>query len=114
MLAIQIGEGNMADAESGRMCGWRERKDVVLTMVLIEDVVLAMVLIEDVLMLLMMIEQLECKPTTTMAMAIARQQSHTVLGVAVERRPAITITKWAMALGRQQGTRPCRTPTTVQ
>ena len=68
---------------------------VVFAMVLIAGVVLTMVLIENVLMLLMMIEQLECKPTT----AIAKQQSHTVLGVAVERGPAITITKWAMALG---------------
>ena len=70
--------------------------------------VLAMVLIEDVLtLLLMMIEQLvEYKPTTTMAMAIARQQSRTVLGVPVESRPAITIIKWTMALGRQQGTGP--------
>ena len=46
-------------------------------MVLIEDVVLAVVLIEDVLTLLMMIKQLECKPSTTMAMAIVRQQLHT-------------------------------------
>ena len=51
--------------------------------------VLAMVLIENVLILLLMIEQLECKP----AISIAKQQSHTVLGVAMERRPAITITK---------------------
>ena len=51
---------------------------------------------------------------------------NTVLGVAVERGPAIAITKWAMALlglqqwtgsmalGRQQGTRLCRTPGTMQ
>ena len=110
MLAIQRGEGRVADEERGRMCRWRERKDVVLIMVLIEDVVLAMALIEDVLTLLLMIVQLECKLTT----AIAKQQSHIVLGVAVERGPAITITKLAMALGRQQGTRPCRTPRTIQ
>ena len=35
-----------------------------------------------------MIEQLEYKPTTTMAMAIARQQSYTVSDVAAEHRPA--------------------------
>ena len=96
MLAIQRGEGRVADTERGSTyVGCRERKDVVLTMVLIEDMVLAMVLIENALMLLLMIEQLECKPTT----AITKQQSHTVLGVAaVEHGPAITITKWAMAL----------------
>ena len=76
----------------GRADGERERKDVVLTMVLIEEVVLAMVLIEDVLALLTMIEQLECKPPTTKAMEIAKQQSHTVLGVAVECGPTITFT----------------------
>ena len=41
-------------------------------------------------MLLMMIEQPERKPRTVMAMATAKQQSHTVLGVAVECGPAIT------------------------
>ena len=78
--------------------------------------VLAMVLIEDVLTLLMMTEQLEYKPTTTKAMAIAKQQSHTVLGVAVECGPTITFRTWAMALGRQQRiiTRPCRTSWTIQ
>ena len=52
-------------------------------MILIEDVVLVMVLIENVLTLLLMIEQPVRKPTTTMdmAMATAKQQSHTVLGV---------------------------------
>ena len=77
-----------------------------LTMVLIADVVL----LEDVLKLLvvmmMMIEewmvqrtvsslweQLECKPTTTTAMAIVKEQSHIALGVAVEYRPAIAIIK---------------------
>ena len=45
-------------------------------------------------------------PAMPMAMAITKHQSHTVLGFAVERRPTITITKWAMALGRQQGTQP--------
>ena len=39
MLAIQRGKGRVADAERGRTCGWRERKDLVLTMVLIEGVV---------------------------------------------------------------------------
>ena len=38
MPAIQRGEGRVAEAEKGMMCGWRERKDVVLTMVLIEVV----------------------------------------------------------------------------
>ena len=57
-------------------------------MVLIAGVVLAMVLTKNVLTLLLMIEQLECKPTT----AIAKQQSHTVLCAAVERRPAIAMT----------------------
>ena len=52
--------------------------------------VLAMlILIEDVLTLLLIIEQLECKPTTV----IAEQQSHTVLGVPVERGPAIAVTR---------------------
>ena len=61
---------------------------------------LPMVLIENMLKLLLMTEQLECKPTTTMAMAIAKQQSHTVLvGVAVEHEPAITMPRWVMALG---------------
>ena len=51
---------------------------------------LPMVLIEDVLTLLMMIEQPERKLTLTMAMAVAKQQSHTVLGVlAMECRLAI-------------------------
>ena len=58
-------------------------------MVLIEDVVLPMVVIENVLMLLLMIERQERKPTTAMVMVITKQQSHTVLGVAVERGPAI-------------------------
>ena len=48
-----------------------------------------MVLIEDVLTLLMMIEHLEHKPAT--ATAMSKQQSHTILGVAVERGPAIAI-----------------------
>ena len=56
MQAIQRVEGGAADAERGRLYGWRERKDVVLTMVLIEDVVLPIVLIENVLTLLLMIE----------------------------------------------------------
>ena len=71
----------------------------------------------DVLTLLLMIEQPECKPTTTTAVVFAKQQSRTVLIVAVERRPASTITTWAMALGHQQGTtrnRPCRTSKTIQ
>ena len=59
-------------------------------MVLIEDVVVTIVLIENALTLLMMIEhQPEHKPTTAMAMAIPKQQSNTVLGVAVEYGPAI-------------------------
>ena len=95
---MQRGEGR-ADAERGRTCGCRERKGVVLTMVLIENV-MAMVSIEDMLTLLMMIEQLECKSTTPMAMAIAKQQSHTILGVPSDREPAITITR-AVALGHQ-------------
>ena len=37
-----------------------------------------------------------------------------VLGVAVVHEPAIAIKKWAMALGCQQGTRPCQTPGTIQ
>ena len=37
-----------------------------------------------------------------------------VLGVAVVHRPAIAIKKWVMALGHQQGTRPCWTPGTTQ
>ena len=35
MLAIQREEGRVADAERGRTCRWKERKDVVLT---IQDV----------------------------------------------------------------------------
>ena len=61
---------------------------LVMVKVLIAGAVLAMVLIENVLTLLLMIEQLECKPAT----AISKQQPHTVLGVAVERRPAIAMT----------------------
>ena len=53
-------------------------EDVVLEMVLIASVVLAMVLIETVLTLLLMIEQLECEPTTAMAVAIGKQQSRTI------------------------------------
>ena len=49
-----------------------------------KDVVLTMVLIENVLALLLMIEQLDRKPTIVLAMATAKQQSNTVLGVAVE------------------------------
>ena len=56
-----------------------------------------MVLIEDVLTLLMMIEHLEHKPATSMAMP--KQQSHTVLGAAAERGPAIAI--MAMIAGQQ-------------
>ena len=62
-----------------------------------------MVSIEDVLTLLMMIEQLEFKPTTIKAMAIVKQQSHTVPDVAVECGPAILFTTWAMALGVSKG-----------
>ena len=40
MWAIQREEGCVADAEGGRTCGYRDRKDVVLIIVLIEDVVL--------------------------------------------------------------------------
>ena len=87
---------------------------MVLAMFLISDVVLAIILKENMIKILLMIEQLECKPTTEMAMAIAKQQFHTVFGVAVECRAAITMTKWAMAFRRQQGTRPCQTPRTVQ
>ena len=39
---------------------------------------------------------------------------NTVLGVAVERGKAIAITKWAMALGRQRGTRHCWTLGAIQ
>ena len=86
-----------------------------LVMVLIADVVLAMVLIENALTLLLMIEhQPERKLTTAMAMVTPKQQSNTVLGVAVEREPAITITTCAMALGRQQGARPCWTSGAIQ
>ena len=65
---------------------------LVMVMVLIAGVVLAMVLIENVLMLLLMIEQLvECKLPTAMIVSITKQQSHTVLGVTVERGLAIAI-----------------------
>ena len=65
---MERGEGRV-DRERGRTCGWRDRKDVVLIMVLIETV----------LTLLLMIEQLpECKATTAMSMAITKQQSHTI------------------------------------
>ena len=64
MQAMQRREGRVGDAERGRTCGWRERKDVLLIMVLIVVVVLAMVLIETMSTLLLMIEQLECKPAT--------------------------------------------------
>ena len=60
--AMQRREGRVADAERGRMYRWRERKDVVLIMVLIAGVVLAMVLIETVLALLLMV--LICPPVT--------------------------------------------------
>ena len=74
---------------------------------------LAIVLIENMLTWLFIIEhQPERKLTTAMAMATPKQQSNTVSGVAVERRLAITITKWAMAFGHQQGTRLCQTPGT--
>ena len=53
-----------------------------------KDVVLAMVLIENVLTLLLMIEQPERRPTTAMTMTMSKQQSHIVLGLAVERGPA--------------------------
>ena len=73
---------------------------------------LAMVLEEDtLLLLLMMIEQLECEPTTPMAMAIARQKSHTVSDVAAEREPATNNGYYKMG---QQGTKPTRTPGTIQ
>ena len=86
-----------------------------MVMMLIAGVVLAMVLIENVLKLLLMMEQLgECKLSTAMAVAIAKEQSHTVLCVAVERGLAISIAKWAMALGDQQGTVPYWTPGTLQ
>ena len=60
-----------------------------LAIILIADGVLAMVLIEDALTLLMLIEQLECKPTTAMAMSTMKQQLNTVLGVAVKQGPPI-------------------------
>ena len=60
MQAIQREEGRVADAERGRTCGCRERKDGVLTMVLIDGTVLGMVLIEDVLTLLLIV--LICAP----------------------------------------------------
>ena len=34
--------------------------------------------------------------------------------LAVKRGAANTITKWAIALGHQQGTRPCQTPGIIQ
>ena len=40
MRAIQREKGHVADAEMGRTCRYRERKGMVLTMVLIDDVVL--------------------------------------------------------------------------
>ena len=98
------------DIERNRTCRQcREGKDVPATQKG-KDAVLSIALIENMLALLLMIEQLECKPTTAMAMAIVKQQSHTVLGVVVECRPVITITKWDMTLGCQQGTRPCQMP----
>ena len=102
------------DPSTTRMCGhWREEM-YVRTMERGEDNVLAMVLIENELTLLLMIEQPERKLTTTIAMTIAKQRSHTVLGVPVERGTAITIIKWAMALGHQQGTRQYRTQGKIQ
>ena len=58
----------------------------------------------------MLIENLERKLAT--AMAMPKQQSHTVTGVAAECRPAIAI--MAMIVG-QQATQPaCRMPETIQ
>ena len=51
---------------------------------------LAMVSIENMLLLLMMmIEQPDRKPTIALAIATVKQQSNIILGVAVEREPAI-------------------------
>ena len=46
--------------------------------------------------------RLECKPTTAMAMANAKQQSHTVFGVAVECGLAITIGHGLVASARDK------------
>ena len=86
--------------------------DVVLAMVLIVNVVLAMVLIADVLALLIMIAQPERKPTTAIAMAMPKQQSHTVSDVAAEHGPANNDSH-NLKMG-QQATRPWRTPGTLQ
>ena len=96
---------------------------MVLAMILIVGAVLAMVLIENVSTLLMMIEQLECGNGLDRGGCFevvdddraTRMQTNNHNGVAVERGQAITITKWAMVLGHQQGTtRSCWTPETIQ
>ena len=76
---------------------------MVLAMVLIEDVVMVMILIEDALTLLTMIE--ECwyrNPSNQNIRALASETRNLPSNTAVERGQAIIITKWAMALGRQQ------------
>ena len=101
MQAMQRREGCVADGERGRTCGWRERKDMGLIMVLIAGVVL----IDTVLTLLLMIEpQPERKPTTAMAVVTPKQQSNTVLGVAVERGPSIATIMAMICIAGQQAT----------
>ena len=118
-----INIGGQTNEERGRACGCcREGKD----MPLIADVVLAMVLIEDVLKLLLMMliktparEVLALQVLLLLLKATPRWNasslvvsSNTVL--AAKCGPTATITKWAMTLGHQQGTIPCRTPKTRQ
>ena len=79
-------------------------KDVPIPLILIADVTASFALIEDVIPLLpLQIEQddrgMQCQDETPVVLS-----SNTVLSV--KRGPTITITKWAMTVGRQQATRP--------
>ena len=100
---MERGEGHGVDSRRGVGNGLdRGRVDVVVDGV---DMPALDVLALQVLLLLL----LKALPRWNASLVVS---SNTVL--TVERRPAITITKWAMALGHQQGTRPWRTPGTIQ
>ena len=124
--AIQREKGRVEDTEREMTCRCRERKDVVLIMVLIEDVVLdcidrerADIVVDDVVMCAR--DVLAFQVLLLLLKAMPRRWN-TTSGI-----QQISITSSGMRTGNnhhyqghdqvitgQQATRPCRTPMTVQ
>ena len=110
-----IGNGNYdTQTTTQQLRNAREGMDVVLTMVLTENVLtlLLMMLIKapvrDVLtlqllllLLMTMMKMMKVTPRWNASLVVSSNRA-----LAVESGPAITITKWATALGHLQGTRP--------